>query len=103
VENLALEFYRLPFEPYAPIRRQMLRLLRDVNAARKTAGFRAIPLEVLPLRRRVVKPFGEESSQVAGFDRVPRCVSNVQNNHRLSTYYEKDAVHRSPLSEQKLA
>jgi hypothetical protein len=43
-ENLALEFYRLPFEPYSPIRRQMLRLLRDVNAARKTAGFREIPL-----------------------------------------------------------
>ena len=33
-DHLALEFYRLPFEPYAPTRRQMLRLLREVNAHR---------------------------------------------------------------------
>lgn len=55
-----MAFYDLPFEPYAPIRRQMLMLLRAVNAARKRAGFRAVPTEVLPLRRRIVKPFGED-------------------------------------------
>jgi len=56
-ENLALAFYRIPFEPYAPIRRQMLRLLRGVNDVRRQAGFSMIPVDVLPLRRRVVKPF----------------------------------------------
>lgn len=56
--KLALEFYRLPYEPYAPIRRQMLNLLRAVNRARKAAGYELLPKEVLPLRRRVVKPFG---------------------------------------------
>src|SRR5205823_5395124 len=57
-ENLAVAFYDLPFEPYAPIRRQFLTLLRAVNQVRKRAGFRPVPVEVLPLRRRIVKPFG---------------------------------------------
>jgi hypothetical protein len=56
-EKLALAFYRLPFEPYAPVRRQMLNLLRAVNRSRKAAGFALLPTEVLPLRRRVVRPF----------------------------------------------
>ena len=34
-EHLALAFYDLPYEPYAPIRRQMLKLLQAVNAAPK--------------------------------------------------------------------
>jgi len=55
---LALAFYQLPFEPYAPIRRQMLNLLRAVNRKRKAAGFELLPNQVLPLRRRIVKPFG---------------------------------------------
>jgi hypothetical protein len=59
VENLVLAFYRLPFEPYAPVRRQLLNILRAVNRARKTAGFRPVPVEVIPLRRRIVKPFGD--------------------------------------------
>jgi hypothetical protein len=61
-DNLALAFYRLPFEPYAPVRRQMLNLLRAVNRARRKAGFAPVPVEVLPLRRRIVRPFGPESS-----------------------------------------
>jgi hypothetical protein len=60
-EHIGLEFYRLPFEPYAPVRRQMLNILRAVNTARKRAGFQQIPTEVLPLRRRVVRPFGDAS------------------------------------------
>ncbi len=53
---IAREFYRLPFEPYAPVRRQMLKLLDKVNCRRKRARLRPIPQQVLPLRRRVVKP-----------------------------------------------
>jgi hypothetical protein len=56
-QTVALAFYRLPFEPYAPIRRQFLNLLRAVNRARKAAGFELLPTQVLPLRRRVVRPF----------------------------------------------
>jgi hypothetical protein len=58
-ETLALAFYRFPFEPYAPIRRQMLNILRAVNQARKQAGYRPVPTEVLPLKRRIVRPFEE--------------------------------------------
>ena len=36
-------FYRLPFEPYAPVRRQMLNLLRAVNRVRRQAGFKPVP------------------------------------------------------------
>lgn len=56
-ERLAMEFYRLPFEPYAPVRRQMLRLLGRVNKVRRRAGLSSLPHEVLPLRRRIVRPF----------------------------------------------
>jgi hypothetical protein len=58
-ENLALAFYDFPFEPYAPVRRQLLMLLREVNATRRRAGFQVLPIEVLPLRRRIVKPFSD--------------------------------------------
>jgi hypothetical protein len=57
VENLVLKLYQLPFEPYAPVRRQFLRILNVVNRQRKHAGYSSIPSGVLPLRRRVVKPF----------------------------------------------
>lgn len=57
-EHLALEFYQLPFEPYAPIRRQLLNILRGVNRKRKVAGYAPLPTAVLPLRRRIVRPFG---------------------------------------------
>ena len=57
--NLAMAFYDFPFEPYAPVRRQLLTLLREVNAVRRQAGFQVLPVEVLPLRRRIVKPFAD--------------------------------------------
>lgn len=50
-------FHRLPFEPYAPIRGQLLGLLRAVNRARKVAGYEPVPTTCLRLRRRVVRPF----------------------------------------------
>jgi hypothetical protein len=56
-ERMALDFYQFPFEPYAPIRRQMLNILRAVNQVRKTAGYSVVPVEALPLKRRIVKPF----------------------------------------------
>ena len=61
-ENLALAFYDFPYEPYAPVRRQLLVLLREVNAVRRQAGYQVLPIDVLPLRRRIVKPFGEMPS-----------------------------------------
>lgn len=68
--NLALAFYSLPFEPYAPVRRQFLNILRGVNRARERAGYQVLPVEVLPLRRRVVKPFGDYRSDGRDTSRV---------------------------------
>lgn len=70
--RVAMEFYELPYEPYAPIRRQMLNLLRSVNQARRIAGFAALPVEVVPFRRRIVKPFGEWNPAEDRITRSPR-------------------------------
>lgn len=56
-DRIQQELSLVPFEPYAPVRRQMLALLRTVNRERKRAGLGEIPLTVLRLRRRVIKPF----------------------------------------------
>ena len=57
-----MAFYEFPFEPYAPVRRQLLNIFRAVNGKRKEAGFSRLAVEVLPLRRRIVKPFGLENT-----------------------------------------
>jgi hypothetical protein len=54
---VALAFYNLQVEPYAPVRRQLLMILREANRARRAAGWGKIPIQVLTLRRRVVRPF----------------------------------------------
>lgn len=63
--ELAKAIYSLPVESYAPIRRQLLVLLRHVNASRKAIGKPPIPVEVLPLRRCVVSPFGHPTAATA--------------------------------------
>jgi hypothetical protein len=65
VENLSAVFRAIPFEPYAPVRRQLLNLLRAVNRERKAAGFEPVPTSALRLSRKGVKPFGEESLKEA--------------------------------------
>ena len=56
-EHMAGEFGMLNFEPYAPIRRQLLNLMRAVNRARKQAGFEPVPISCLRLKRRIYRPF----------------------------------------------
>ena len=69
-EHIVAEFRRLPFEPYAPVRRQLLLLLRAVNRARIEKGFEQVSQADLNaawrvgegrrerwLTRRVVRPF----------------------------------------------
>ena len=57
VEGLSAEFRRLPFEPWAPVRRQLWRLLRLVNEKRKAANLELVPLTAVNLRRRPIRPF----------------------------------------------
>lgn len=55
--DLAAKFSRLPFEPYAPIRKQLLQILRMVNAKRRTAALDRLPGKIVRTKRRIVKPF----------------------------------------------
>lgn len=56
-DHLVDEFRALPFEPYAPVRRQLLCLWRAVNRQRKAAGLDLVPVTAIRLRRRIVRPF----------------------------------------------
>lgn len=56
-ENLTKELAAIPFARYAPVRRQLLILLRMVNEARKPMGYEQIPYTVLNLRRTPVKVY----------------------------------------------
>ena len=50
-ETLAHEFGRIPFARYAPIRRQLLNILRVVNERRKQQNFELLPHSFLKLKR----------------------------------------------------
>lgn len=65
-EHMIEEFRMLHFEPYAPIRRQLLNLLRAVNRTRKWAGLNAVPTSCLRLKRRIYKPFKDKYCWEAG-------------------------------------
>lgn len=56
-DRLARELYNFPYEPYAPVRRQVLMILRLVNKKRSEQGLEKLDWSVLRFRRRVVKPF----------------------------------------------
>jgi hypothetical protein len=56
-EGPGRELGRLPFEPYSPIRRQLLAVLRAVNEERKRAGFDPVPKSCFRFFRRVYRPF----------------------------------------------
>lgn len=64
-ENLAAEFGRLPYARYAPVRRQLLNLLRAVNSARARTGYEPLPYSVLKLRRAIVRPFDVVPQELA--------------------------------------
>jgi hypothetical protein len=64
-ETLARAFYRIEFEPYAPIRRQLLAILRRVNRKRAGHGYEPIAVDSLRLRHAVVRPFELPAAQQA--------------------------------------
>jgi len=56
-EYLAAELFCVPFEPYAPVRQQMLLLIRHINRRRESARLEPLPFGVIRYRRRIVRPF----------------------------------------------
>lgn len=63
-ESLGQELYSMPYVPYAPVRKQLLKLLRLINAERKAAGYEKIPASVLRFKRDIVRAFE------TGFDKA---------------------------------
>lgn len=55
--TLTEDFRRIPFARYAPIRRQLLNILRTVNHVRRQAGYEIVPASALSLRRQITQPF----------------------------------------------
>lgn len=62
---IAREFIELTFQPYRPVREQLLTILRAVNKARQAAGYQRIPFSVIRFMRRIVKPFGTMTEDAA--------------------------------------
>jgi len=60
--GLAAELHSLPFEPYAPVRRQLLNLIRYINQRRERARLEPVGFDAIRYRRRIVKPFERVSS-----------------------------------------
>lgn len=56
-ELLVSRFTGLRFTPYAPVQQQYRCLLRLVNRVRRAAGLELLPKQILPIRRRQVRPF----------------------------------------------
>lgn len=62
---LSDELRRLDFEPYGPVRRQLVQLVRSINRVRRAAGYDRVPLDVLPVRRRIVRALALHQSDRA--------------------------------------
>ena len=58
-ENIEAEFRKLHYEPYAPVRRQLLSILRAVNDRRRSARYEPLRSSCVRLRRRIVRPFDD--------------------------------------------
>lgn len=60
-EALEKVLWNLPFEPYAPIRKQLLRLLKSINKKRAAMGYEKLSPDCIRYRREIVKPFEDEA------------------------------------------
>lgn len=68
-DALAASFARVSFEPYAPVRRQLLNIWRAVNRRRKVAAMEPVPVSCIRMRRRIVSPFEEVDERQIHADR----------------------------------
>jgi hypothetical protein len=64
-EALAAELFSLAYVPYAPVRKQLLKLLRLINAKRQAAGYAKIPPSCLRFKREIVRAFEPVHQQAA--------------------------------------
>ena len=69
-EKLATEFAKITYSRYAPIRRQLLNILRRVNEHRKRQSLATLPYAVLNLHRSSVKVYVDTTTPV---DSIQAC------------------------------
>lgn len=55
--DIVAQMRALPFEPYAPVRYQLFRILDEVNRKRKGAGMDPVPERAVRKLRRICRPF----------------------------------------------
>ena len=60
--ELELMLSEVPYEPYAPVRRQLLEILRAMNIRRDGADLQPLRSRCLRYRRKPVLPFGSDES-----------------------------------------
>lgn len=60
--EIVTQMRALPFEPYAPVRYQLFRILDEVNRKRKAAGKELVPERAVRKLRRICRPFDEPES-----------------------------------------
>lgn len=84
-EALADELFALPHVPYAPVRKQLLKLLRLINAKRQGAGYAKIPVTCLRFKRQIVKAFEPGPVQAASIllDSQPQVEVNLRHDQRV--------------------
>ena len=66
-QRIEAELRALPFEPYAPVRTQLLTIVRAINRKRNSAGLPAISRHCVRFKRRICRPFEpviEDESQL---------------------------------------
>jgi hypothetical protein len=56
-KTLGQDFARVPYARYAPVRRQLLHILRSVNKVRSRQNYDELPPSAIKLRRAIVQPF----------------------------------------------
>ena len=57
VNQLVNDFWLMPYEPYRPVRRQLFNILAEVNKRRRARGLKTLPPSVIPVQRKIVRPF----------------------------------------------
>jgi hypothetical protein len=80
MEQIRKELQMMPFEAYAPVKRQMLNILRAVNRSRRTARLEPVGIEAVRLRRKILKPFLDEGDRTLEIERSTNTSSLREND-----------------------
>ncbi len=67
-EVLEREFANLPWQPYEPVRKQLLAILHTVNRRRSQAGLEKVSPSCVRKMRRIGAVFAEAADQMDGYD-----------------------------------